>query len=171
MYPVGRELDSRAIGCGRDGLRTTPVKGAVMAEKRTKEPAKPTRDEDDGDWWSPLGGMQDLAQASVARLQEMLQGPVRQLLDLVSTQQRHLQKVVSRMSRRIDQLQREVERQAKSVDALRARLTKQVEALRSAQRGAHRSTPAKQTTSHARSSKSASGRTGTTKGAGKSGKT
>jgi methyl-accepting chemotaxis protein len=143
-----------------------------MAEMGGKEPPEPKQDVDDeDDWWSPLGGMQDLAQARLSRLLELIQPPLRQLQELVSGQQTQLQDVISRINKRVDQLQREVERQAKSVDALRARLTKQVEALRSAQRGAHRSTPAKQTTSHARSSKSASGRTGTTKGAGKSGKT
>jgi TolA-binding protein len=135
-----------------------------MAEKETtgKDGAKKD-DQGDEDWWSPLGGMQDLAQSSVSRLQDLIQPLLRQLQELVSAQQANLQDLVTRINTRVDQLQREVERQAKSMDAILSRLTKQLDSLRTAQRG--NESPAKKTTSRAPSPKPKAGRSGTeTKG-------
>jgi predicted RNase H-like nuclease (RuvC/YqgF family) len=131
-----------------------------MAEKKA-EGTDGAKKDDQGDeeWWSPLGGMQDLAQASLSRLLDLIQPPLRQLQELVSTQQANMSEVISRITKRLDQLQRELERQAKAMEALATRLTKQLDSLRTPQRGT--GSPAKKTTSATASPKPTTRRSGT----------
>jgi predicted RNase H-like nuclease (RuvC/YqgF family) len=133
-----------------------------MAEKKATGTGGAKKDDQgDEEWWSPLGGMQDLAQASLSRLLELIQPPLRQLQELVSTQQANVSEVISRISKRLDQLQRELERQGRAMEALATRLTKQLDSLRTAQRGT--GSPAKKTTSRTPSPKPKTRQSGTTK--------